>query len=90
MASVGIRELRQNASQVIRRVVAGEAIEVTQRGQTVARIVPVQPMGELEQMIADGRVTEATGNLLDIHPLPAEPGQPTLSEILMEMRADER
>ncbi|HCO03412.1 MAG TPA: prevent-host-death family protein, partial [Actinobacteria bacterium] len=33
MASVGIRELRQRASELLRRVEAGETIEVTDRGR---------------------------------------------------------
>ncbi|AYG03253.1 type II toxin-antitoxin system Phd/YefM family antitoxin [Gryllotalpicola protaetiae] len=40
MASVGVRELRQNASEVLRRVEAGEEIEVTVNGRLAARIVP--------------------------------------------------
>src|SRR5207244_1156571 len=36
MASVGIRELRQRASELLRRVAAGETIEVTDRGRPVA------------------------------------------------------
>lgn len=40
MASVGIRELRQNASEVVRRVEAGEEIDVTVNGRLAARLVP--------------------------------------------------
>jgi len=40
---VGIRELRQSASQVIRRVQAGETVEVTVQGRPAARIVPIGP-----------------------------------------------
>jgi len=90
MSSVGIRELRQNASAVIRRVAAGEAVEVTDRGRLVARIVPVQAASALDQMVAEGRATAATGDLLDVEPLDAPPGVPRLSEILEAMRADER
>jgi prevent-host-death family protein len=42
MLSVGVRELKVNASAVIRRVRdRGETVEVTHRGRVVARIVPV-------------------------------------------------
>lgn len=94
MASVGVRELKQNASAVLRRVKAGESIEVTERGQPVARIVPIRPMHILDQMIAEGRATKAEFDLVEWlkehPPTPVPPGMPTASEILAEMRADER
>lgn len=39
-SSVGLRELRQNASAVLRRVEAGEHIGVTVSGRRVAELVP--------------------------------------------------
>ena len=89
-ARVGIRELRQNAGTVIRRAAAGETIEVTDRGRPVAKIVPLRAASVLDQMIAEGRATRAKGDLLDHKPLPPVPGKPLLSEILAEMRRDER
>ena len=42
MQRVGVRELKQRASQVLRRVrERGEEVEVTFRGQVIARLVPV-------------------------------------------------
>ncbi len=90
MARVGIRELRQNASALIRRAVAGETIEVTEHGRPVARIVPLRGGSVLDQMIAEGRATRARGDLLDLKPLPPIAGKPLLSEVLAEMRNDER
>lgn len=43
MVSVGLRELRQNASELVRRVEAGEEIEITVAGRPGARLVPVRP-----------------------------------------------
>jgi prevent-host-death family protein len=40
-AEVGLRELRQNASELIRRAEAGESLVVTVSGRPAARIVPV-------------------------------------------------
>jgi prevent-host-death family protein len=37
---VGLRELRQNASDIVRRVEAGETVTITVSGRTAARIVP--------------------------------------------------
>ena len=37
---VGVRELRQNLSKYLARVKEGEDLEVTERGEVVARLVP--------------------------------------------------
>jgi prevent-host-death family protein len=90
MEQVGVRELRDNISAVLRRVTSGEAVEVTDHGHPIARIVPLRYRSRLDQMIAEGRATPATGDLLDEEPLPPPPGAPTGSEALAELRADER
>ena len=41
MSSVGLRELRQDASELVRRVEGGEQIDITVAGRLVARLVPV-------------------------------------------------
>ncbi|MGH7866960.1 MAG: type II toxin-antitoxin system Phd/YefM family antitoxin [Candidatus Dormibacteraceae bacterium] len=92
---VGIRELKEQASAVIRRVAAGETIKVTDRGRAVARIVPFRSDDDWrEQMIAEGRIIPAKGNLIQFlkqNPPPLlQPGQRSLFEALMELRADER
>lgn len=43
MATVGLRELRQDASEIVRRVEAGEQIDVTVSGRLAARMVPAAP-----------------------------------------------
>lgn len=91
---VGIRELRQQASLVLRRVAAGEVVEVTDHGHPIARIVPLRP-GTLDQLVLEGRASEADGDLLDLMdelglPAPPESGHPAPSEALAALRADER
>ena len=60
----------------------------------VARLVPVQePESPLERLIAAGILSPAEdpGDLLDVEPYPAIPdGRPTASEILRQMREEER
>jgi len=90
MGKAGIRELRQNASSLIRRVIAGETIEVTERGRPVARIVPLQDRSVLDQMVAEGRASQAQGDLLDVKPIARVSGKRPLSQVLAELRADER
>jgi prevent-host-death family protein len=41
MRQVGVRELRQQASRLLKRVAAGESFEVTDRGRPVALLVPL-------------------------------------------------
>ena len=41
MATIGLRELRQDASEIVRRVEAGERIDITMSGRLAAQLVPV-------------------------------------------------
>lgn len=43
MSEVGLRELRQSASELVRRVEAGEEITITVSGRPSARLVPARP-----------------------------------------------
>ena len=57
---VGVRELRQNLSVYLERVVAGERFEVTDRGRVVAMLIPIPPAATLvERLVAEGRATPA-------------------------------
>ncbi len=92
--SIGIRELRQHASVYVDLVEKGETVDITNRGRLVARLVPARDVeSPLERLIAAGiiRPAEDPGSLLDIEPAPPVPeGQPTASEILLQMREEER
>lgn len=92
---VGIRELKEHASAIIRRVAAGESISITDRGRPVARIVPLhQQETWWDQMVEQGRLVPAkrdlTQVLQDSPPPPLLPGERSPYEVLMELRADER
>ena len=43
MTSVGLRALRQEASELVRRVEGGERIDITVSGRVAARMVPAGP-----------------------------------------------
>lgn len=43
MDTIGLRELRQDASELVRRVESGEQIEITVAGRLAARLVPATP-----------------------------------------------
>jgi prevent-host-death family protein len=72
---VGIRELRQNLSVYLRRVAAGERLEVTERGRPVAQLIPAPDAADpLGRLAARGRIARrSTGRLADLGlPAPAE------------------
>lgn len=52
MPTVGVRELKIHASQILRRVRAGEVVDVNYRGRVVARLVPVGPAGPADEQVA--------------------------------------
>jgi prevent-host-death family protein len=91
MRAVGIRELRQQASRYLREVERGETIEVTDRGRPVARLIPVPSDNGLAELAASGRLSPASGDLLDLGaPLPPAEGEPLPGEVLAATRDDER
>ncbi len=91
MASIGVRELRQRASELLRRVEQGETIEVTDRGRPVAVLSPPPEGSPLEQLRALGEIAPATGDLEDLpEPLVLAPGTEQPSKVLSRLRRNER
>jgi len=92
METLGVRELKDNLSAVLRRAAAGEVIEVTEHGHPLARIVPIRHNTHYETLVFEGRVTppEEGADLLDHEPPPLNLGERLGSEILAELRDDER
>ena len=89
---VGVRELRQNLSVYLARVIAGERLEVTERGSPVAMLIPIRPGATLvERLVAEGRAIPATRDprTLALPPvdLPADLGE-RLQRALRESRED--
>jgi prevent-host-death family protein len=91
MKSIGIRELRQRASVVLREVESGVTFEVTDRGRPVAILGPLVDKSPLDQLRAAGDVSVPTGALDDLPPpLPLVRGETPPSIVLARLRADER
>ncbi len=91
--SIGIRELRQNASRYVAMAKAGQRVPVTERGTLVAYLVPAdEPGSVLDRLEAAGQLRRATTRgIADLLPIPpAPPGGKSLSETLQEMRDEER
>lgn len=90
MASVGVRALRQRASELLRRVQSGESIEITDRGRPVAVLAPL-PEDPLERLRASGDLEGGEGDLADLpDPLPLPRGSEPPSSVLSRLRRDER
>jgi prevent-host-death family protein len=91
MSSTGIRELRQRASELLRRVEAGETIEITDRGRPVAVLAPLPDQRPIDRLRAIGELLPAGANLIDLpEPLPLAPGRQRPSSVLERLRRDER
>jgi prevent-host-death family protein len=91
MVRVGVRELRQTASELLRRVAQGETFEITDRGRPVAILSPVPEGSPLERLRATGSVEPATEEVDDLpEPLPLPPGAEMPSAALARLRQDER
>ena len=73
-SKVGIRELWQNLSVYLRRIHRGERFEVTERGLSVALLIPLaDAMSPLEKLVASGRARMPEGDLRDLPPPACEP-----------------
>jgi prevent-host-death family protein len=91
MTRVGVRELRQQASALLRRVEQGETIEITDRGRAVALLTPLPDGSVLERMRAAGELEPATRDIGDLPPPVVLPTSAELpSQVLARLRLDER
>ena len=88
---VGVRELRQNLSVYLDRVKQGEVLTVTEHGLDVALLRPLPPSTDIVgRLVAEGRARRPTRSLHDLpRPLASKLKKP-LSQIILDMRADER
>ena len=92
MERIGIRELRQDLSNQVKKVTRGESVIVTVDGQPRAKLVPYIEAREevtMEQLIATGRVIPARrrGERPPPPPPMVKANRPS-KEILDEIRAD--
>jgi len=90
-ATVGIRELKAQLSNYMKRVKAGDTVVITERGKAVGRIVPIEPAQpsieeRLQAMIREG-IVEWDGRQLEPRaPVTEAYGPYTVSDLLIEDR----
>ncbi len=87
MERIGVRELRRDASGILRRVAAGETIEVTDRGRPVAVLTKAIPAG-LARLEQEGMLRRAAGDLLALEPIGRPRGARRPSQVVAEGRTD--
>ena len=85
-SSVGVRELRQSASQILDQVKEGAVFEITEHGVLVARLIPITK-SLYEEYIAAGLIIPAR-NPDRVFTLPS--GKITKGKQLSEILIDER
>jgi prevent-host-death family protein len=88
-ARVGVRDLRQNLSVFLKRVKDGEILEVTERGEPVALLMPLaSDVTSIDLLLATGQAKPASGSLDDLEWPPPGPVTDWLSKAVDEQRAD--
>jgi prevent-host-death family protein len=89
MGTVPVRALNHDTAGVLARVEGGETIEITRHGKVIGRIVPAVS-GELDDLIAAGKLTPATLGGPWVAPTgPAAVGLEA-GELIRRLRDDER
>lgn len=89
LPSIGVRELRQNASHYLERVEDGETIEITSRGRPVALLSPLPEHASLRaRLIASGKLRPARRRLAELSVPPDVPVSGSVSEALEEQREE--
>ena len=85
---VSVRELRQNLSKYVRRVLQGERLRVMSRGRPVAILGPLPAgSGPIARLVAEGRLLTARGTIDALGEPPKAPTETTISEALDEQRS---
>lgn len=87
MERVGVRELRREASAILRRVAAGETVEITDRGRPVAVLLKTMPSG-LARLEREGLLRRAEADLLDLELVRVPSDAVAPSQLVSEGRSD--
>jgi prevent-host-death family protein len=91
MREIGIGELKANLGSVLRRVGEGERVRITRRGRYVADLLPPETDPaemQMRKLIAEGRVTPASGSIPKNPPPPRKTGRSASAVILAEREED--
>ncbi len=84
---MGIRELKQNASEVVAWTKAGDTVTITDRGNAVAMMIPY-PKDDLLRMELEGKIVRPKVRFDPALLKPIEIDGPSIQEVLDESRGD--
>ena len=88
MRTMSHRELRNNSSEVLRAVAAGEAIEITNHGEVAAILVP-PALTPYERLVAAGKVREPRKDRrVDLRSIHRVVVPASSAEIIADVRGD--
>jgi prevent-host-death family protein len=91
MSTISHREMRNSSAEVLRRVEAGETFIVTNHGEPVAQLAPIQRT-VLDDLESKGQVRRATGSVGDLAVLRRarlEAGE-TTADVIADLRGYDR
>ncbi|MBJ7355599.1 MAG: type II toxin-antitoxin system prevent-host-death family antitoxin [Thermoleophilaceae bacterium] len=84
--SVGVRELHNRTSELMKAVAAGAELEVTNRGKVVGRMTPSSPDLLYERLKREGRIREPKAARSELPPpVKLAPGV-TVSDLVKDQR----
>ncbi|MBJ7458492.1 MAG: type II toxin-antitoxin system prevent-host-death family antitoxin [Thermoleophilaceae bacterium] len=84
--SVGVRELHNRTSQLMKAVAEGAELEVTNHGKVVGRMVPVAPDDLYQRLKRDGMIREPKAARTPLPPpIKLAPGV-TVSDLIKDQR----
>ena len=86
--TVGIRELKARLSSYVRQAKSGTSVVITDRGEPVARLVPMGRSLEdrMDDLVEAGLVSWSGKKLSRIAPVVSMHGQQTIADLLLEDR----
>ena len=88
MRTISHRELRNNSSEILRAVSAGETIEVTNHGEVAAILMP-PGLTVYERLVIAGKVrVPPTDRPVDLRSVPRAVAPVSSSEIIADLRGD--
>lgn len=87
MERIPHRRLRNDSSEILRRVAEGESFEITNKGEVVAVLTPPPEAGTIWNLPIVQPATKK-GAWSELKPIKLPPGSPTSGEILDELRED--
>ena len=86
--TVGIRELKARLSSYVRQAKSGASVIITDRGEPVARLMPIGRSLEdrVEDLLEAGLITWSGKNLTRIAPVVRTHGQQSVGDLLLQDR----